>query len=257
MVTTRIGGLPELVEDGENGFLAEPGDRIGLAEAMRRVLAMDDEIARRDRRERSPTGDEPLHPRSLLREMTALYAELFPTLAGGRAMIRAGVDGAGSAAHDTIVVGSGPAGLTLAMELARLGRPTLVLESGLDRPSKAQELSLAEIVDPSLHDDMRIAMARRLGGTSNLWGGRCMPLDPIDFVPRCFAGEARWPIGYHEVAHYYEALAATPVAAKRPSRCPRPDLPPPTTISHSTASSGRAIGPRSRRRMQRRSRPRR
>ncbi len=31
-------------------------------------------------------------------------------------MIRAGLDGAEARAHETIVVGSGPAGLTLAME---------------------------------------------------------------------------------------------------------------------------------------------
>ena len=118
-------------------------------------------------------------------------------------MIRAGLDGAEARAHETIVVGSGPAGLTLAMELARRGRPTLVLESGLDRPSDAQDLARAEIVDPTRHDDMRIATVRRLGGTSNLWGGRSMPLDPVDFVPRPFVGGVRWPIGYDDVARYY------------------------------------------------------
>jgi len=118
-------------------------------------------------------------------------------------MIRAGLDGAEAGAHETIVVGSGPAGLTLAMELARRGRPTLVLESGVDRLSAAQDLSRAEIVDPARHDDMRIATARRLGGTSNLWGGRSMPLDPVDFVPRPIAGGVRWPIGYDDVAPYY------------------------------------------------------
>jgi len=118
-------------------------------------------------------------------------------------MIHAGLDGAEARSHETIVVGSGPAGLTLAMELARRGRPTLVLESGLDRPSKAQDLSLAEIVDRARHDDMRIATARRLGGTSNLWGGRSMPLDPVDFVPRSFAGGVRWPIDYNDLAPFY------------------------------------------------------
>jgi len=118
-------------------------------------------------------------------------------------MIRAGLDGAEARAHETIVVGSGPGGLTLAMELARRGRPTLVLESGLDRPSDAQDLARAEIVDPTRHDDMRIATVRRLGGTSNLWGGRSMPLDPVDFVPRPFVGGVRWPIGYDDVARYY------------------------------------------------------
>jgi len=120
-------------------------------------------------------------------------------------MIRAGLEGAEARPHETIVVGSGPAGLTLAMELARRGRPTLLLESGLERPSRAQELSLAEIVDPARHDDTRIATARRLGGTSNLWGGRSMPLDPVDFAPRAFAGGARWPIAYDDVAPYYAA----------------------------------------------------
>ncbi len=119
-------------------------------------------------------------------------------------MIGAGLGDAAAKLHETIVVGSGPAGLTLAMELARLGRPTLVLESGLAAPSDAQELSAADIVDPSRHDDMGVAVARRFGGTSNLWGGRSMPLDPVDFAPRPFANGARWPIRYDELAPFYE-----------------------------------------------------
>jgi len=120
-------------------------------------------------------------------------------------MIAADLGDAERALHETIVVGSGPAGLTLAMELARRGRPTLVLESGASGPSAAQTLSSAEIVDPRRHDDMSIAVARRLGGTSNLWGGRSVPLDPIDFAPRAFAAGARWPIGYEDLAPFYAA----------------------------------------------------
>ncbi|HMN70626.1 MAG TPA: GMC family oxidoreductase [Rhodoblastus sp.] len=110
-------------------------------------------------------------------------------------------------AHDmrceTCIVGSGPAGITLALELAARGLPSLVLESGGESAGGAQDLSDAEIVDPSAHDDMSIAVARRLGGASNLWGGRCMPLDPCDFEPRPFAQGARWPIGYDDIAPYY------------------------------------------------------
>ena len=119
-------------------------------------------------------------------------------------MIRSGLEGAAGRRHETIVVGSGPAGLTLALELARRGRSTLVLESGLDRPSAAQDLATAELADPARHDDLRIATARRLGGTSNLWGGRSVPLDLIDFVSRPYAAGARWPIGYDQIAPYYE-----------------------------------------------------
>lgn len=39
VVTTAVGGLPELVDDGENGFLVEPGDVDGLVEAIVEVCS--------------------------------------------------------------------------------------------------------------------------------------------------------------------------------------------------------------------------
>lgn len=118
-------------------------------------------------------------------------------------MIRTSLEGY-DAPVETLIVGSGPAGLTVALELARRGHPSLVLESGAAGSEAAHDLSAAEILDPARHDDMSIAVARQLGGTSNLWGGRCIPLDPIDFEPRAFAREARWPLAYEEIAPYYE-----------------------------------------------------
>lgn len=38
VVASRIGGIPELVEDGITGLLVDPGDRIGLAMAIKSVL---------------------------------------------------------------------------------------------------------------------------------------------------------------------------------------------------------------------------
>jgi glycosyltransferase involved in cell wall biosynthesis len=46
VVATRAGGVPDLVRDGENGFLLERGDAPGLAAALVRVLG-DPEEARR------------------------------------------------------------------------------------------------------------------------------------------------------------------------------------------------------------------
>ena len=119
-------------------------------------------------------------------------------------MIRAWMGDDSATRHETIIVGSGPAGLTVAMELARRGRPSLVLESGARTPSAALSLSAAHIVEPERHDPMSVAVARQLGGTSNLWGGRCLPLDPIDFEPRAFARGARWPIDYDDIAPFYK-----------------------------------------------------
>jgi len=38
VVGTRVGGIPDLIEDGVNGFLVEPGNVIQLAEAILRIL---------------------------------------------------------------------------------------------------------------------------------------------------------------------------------------------------------------------------
>jgi glycosyltransferase involved in cell wall biosynthesis len=38
VIATRVGGMPDLVDDGETGFLVPPGDADALAAAMRRLL---------------------------------------------------------------------------------------------------------------------------------------------------------------------------------------------------------------------------
>ena len=46
VVASRVGGLPEVVEDGVTGFLVEPGDVAGLRERLAAVLADTDLAAR-------------------------------------------------------------------------------------------------------------------------------------------------------------------------------------------------------------------
>lgn len=46
VVASRVGGVPELVEDGVGGFLVEPGDAAALAEALERLVD-DRELRRR------------------------------------------------------------------------------------------------------------------------------------------------------------------------------------------------------------------
>jgi glycosyltransferase involved in cell wall biosynthesis len=80
IVTTRIGGLPELVEHDENGLLVEPGDRLGLADALRRALAMDEgSLAAMGAKGREQATTRFTRDR-YYRDMTALYAELVPAL---------------------------------------------------------------------------------------------------------------------------------------------------------------------------------
>jgi choline dehydrogenase-like flavoprotein len=103
------------------------------------------------------------------------------------------------------VVGTGPVGMALALEFDRRGREVLVLEAG-DKEMEAggSEASRARIVDPQRHAPMEIAVVRALGGTSWTWGGRCVAFDPVDWMPRDFVGDARWPISAEEVRPYYK-----------------------------------------------------
>ena len=50
-VATRVAAIPEVITDGENGFLVEPGDREQLARVLLRVSS--DEVLRRDVSERA------------------------------------------------------------------------------------------------------------------------------------------------------------------------------------------------------------
>lgn len=105
---------------------------------------------------------------------------------------------------DVVVVGAGPAGIVLALELARAGVRVTVVESG-DRAFNraAQQLSDAGDLDPDIHAPMSLAVRRQVGGTSVIWGGRCVPYDPVDFDERPYFGDHAWPVTYDEIVAYY------------------------------------------------------
>ncbi|MEZ5065230.1 MAG: glycosyltransferase [bacterium] len=75
LVATRVGGVPDLIEDGVNGFLTEPRDPRSLADAMLRVLA-DPAVAARmgDASRRIVT--ERFHVDRMVRAYEDLFAEL-------------------------------------------------------------------------------------------------------------------------------------------------------------------------------------
>jgi len=49
VIASRIGGMPELVRDGENGFLVEPGDSEELAERISYLASKPEELSRMGR----------------------------------------------------------------------------------------------------------------------------------------------------------------------------------------------------------------
>jgi len=124
-------------------------------------------------------------------------------------MISKGLAGLDGARPTICVVGTGPVGLALALELERAGHNVLLLESGDRGPTVgAQALSDAEIDNPASHVPMDIAVQRSLGGTSNLWGGRCVPFAPIDFEQRAAVPYSGWPISMADIDPFLPAACA-------------------------------------------------
>ncbi|MFM1814530.1 MAG: hypothetical protein RLZ98_1225 [Pseudomonadota bacterium] len=117
---------------------------------------------------------------------------------------------------DIVVVGAGPVGIITALALAGKGLAVILLESGGQRPdAAAQGLSGAINLRPDNHHAPEITVSRQLGGTSNLWGGRCLPYDPIDYAPRPWLGLPGWAIGAHDLDPYMDAACSMLGAGSR------------------------------------------
>ena len=80
------------------------------------------------------------------------------------------------------VIGSGAAGTTAALELARRGVDVMLLEAGAERRTREYqatyegEVASSGLDTGSMHPPLDSVRVRKLGGTTGAWGGRCAPL---------------------------------------------------------------------------------
>ena len=103
------------------------------------------------------------------------------------------------------MVGAGPVGIAIAIEVANKGFDVVLVESGYeDFDSNTQQLAEAAEWNPSVHAPMSMSVRRQLGGTSTIWGGRCVPYDRIDFERRNHITNVSWPVSYDELLPYYQ-----------------------------------------------------
>jgi choline dehydrogenase-like flavoprotein len=95
---------------------------------------------------------------------------------------------------DVCVIGGGIAGLIAASRLSASGRRVIVLESGDRKPlSQFDAFNVVEQAGETYQTAVT-GRVRALGGTSNTWGGRIMPLAPHDMALREYLGLSGWPI---------------------------------------------------------------
>lgn len=116
-----------------------------------------------------------------------------------------------SADYDCCVVGAGPVGLTFAMEAAEAGARVLLVDAGNDQSARHTVTSFSgqqtHIVDTAHHAPLEQAVRRGIGGTSRLWGGRCVALEPIDLAERDYVPTGAWPISIGDVTPWYASAA--------------------------------------------------
>jgi choline dehydrogenase-like flavoprotein len=123
---------------------------------------------------------------------------------------------------DTCVIGSGPAGITLARRLAAAGASVALMEAGgLDITEVSQDAYRGTNVGME-YFDLDVCRLRYFGGTSNHWGGWTRALDAVDFLPKPRVPLSGWPIAQLDLDPYRsEADAILDV----PNATEAPDLP--------------------------------
>jgi choline dehydrogenase-like flavoprotein len=107
------------------------------------------------------------------------------------------------------IVGAGPAGITLALELGHNNRSVLLLEGGgREFSEESQDVYVSDVVGDPLALDLEFARLRYTGGSSGHWTGKCRPLDAIDFKKKISFGDAHWPIEKTDIDPYLDQASS-------------------------------------------------
>ncbi|WP_428487584.1 GMC family oxidoreductase [Rhodopila sp.] len=106
---------------------------------------------------------------------------------------------------DVCIVGAGAAGIAIATSLIETHHQVCVLESGgLDFEAETQALYEGEAVGVPWGTDLATSRLRFFGGTTNHWGGGCIPLDEMDFRQRPWVPHSGWPISRSDLDPWYD-----------------------------------------------------
>jgi choline dehydrogenase-like flavoprotein len=101
------------------------------------------------------------------------------------------------------IVGAGAAGITIALELIEAGIDVCLLEAGgLSIDPRVDTLSVIENVGRDYPANR--SRLRFFGGTTNHWGGHCVPLRESDLQQHDWMAHTAWPFQYDELRPYYQ-----------------------------------------------------
>ena len=161
---------------------------------------------------------------------------------------------AGVIEADIVIIGGGMAGLTMAHELAGTAASVVVLESGGPEPDpeiQALYNGSCTVSGPDNEDwvftqFLGTSRVRALGGSGHVWGGKCGPLDAVDFAARPWRALSGWPFGRRELKPFYDRACERLKLPRFPEDdgLPEGDAPAPVTDHNGPLrSSPRAYSP--------------
>jgi len=140
---------------------------------------------------------------------------------------------------DLVIVGGGPAGLTIAAQCAGTGRKVLVVESGLELED-AEHAALNKVENVGeLRSETQIrrriefhgpqaelwssevqpfgVRCRALGGSTHAWAGKSAPFDAMDFRARSWVPYSGWPVDRRQIApHLLRAMEVLNLSPDEP-----------------------------------------
>jgi choline dehydrogenase-like flavoprotein len=109
---------------------------------------------------------------------------------------------------DLCIIGSGAAGITIAREfIGSTVRVCLLEAGGLGIESEVMDRSVIDSIGRD-YGPGNSSRLREFGGSTNHWGGHCVPLEPIDFEKLDWIDYSGWPYKYDELEPYYRRAHA-------------------------------------------------
>ena len=98
--------------------------------------------------------------------------------------------------YQVVIIGSGPAGVSLALTLEKEKINSIIIETGEKDYNVESQKNYEGKANGDLQDDISTTRLRQFGGTSGHWGGWCHPLESYDFI--------EWPIKKSEIDFFLE-----------------------------------------------------
>jgi choline dehydrogenase-like flavoprotein len=111
--------------------------------------------------------------------------------------------------NPVVIIGSGAAGISLALKLEKLKIPCLVLEAGGEDYSEESQACYSGTMlgGYELPNGLTGLRQRFFGGSTNCWAGGCAEFNSEDFLTRDWIPLSGWPYDKSALNNYYEEAA--------------------------------------------------